>query len=122
MYEINDIIILTLKEYEEYERKARIICSQRENRESINMRLRFPYYIPTPEDVEKHKKIPLSDIIPYYIYLMVKDENDVFLVEPDDELLNETRDYMRMIYEPRIFIVNSTSEEKALIKKIKRKI
>lgn len=121
MHEVGNVIILTQKEYDEYVYKAKVICSQRENRETINMRLRFPYYIPTPDEVEKHKDLPMSVLLPYYIYLTVKDDKNRYIVEPDDEILNETREYMRLLYESRIYVVDNTSEEKKLIKMIKQR-
>jgi len=120
MYEIDDKIIITQKEYDEYLEKAKVIYRQRMNTQTINMRIRFPYYIPTCEDVEKHADIPIKDILPYYIYITAMDEKGDYLVESDDDILNETREYMKKLYDPRIIVVNNTSEEKKLIKRIKK--
>lgn len=121
MYEIDDKIIITKSEYEEYLKKAHVIYSQRWNTESINMRLRFPYYIPTIEDIERHRDMPIADILPYYIYLMARDQSGNYLVEPDDEILAETREYLKRIYEHRIIVVDSANAEKKLIKRIKER-
>ena len=85
------------------------------------MRLRFPYYIPTLEDIERHRDMPIVDILPYYIYLMARDQSGSYLVEPDDEILAETREYLKRIYEHRIIVVDSANEEKKLIKRIKER-
>lgn len=117
MKEIGNILIITRQEYEDYEKKARIIQAQKDSR-TLNMRLRFPYYIPYVEDVAAHQYIPLSQIVPYYIYLTTLDENGEYLVEPDNEELNETRKYMSELYESRIYVVEDKEEEKQFADKI----
>ena len=117
MHEINNFIILTQQEYDKYEEKARTIIKQRDDRKTLNMQLRFPYYIPEVEDVEKHLDLPIKDVLPYYIYLTMLDDDGKYMVEPDDEILNETRDYMKQIYEPRICIVENEKEERKLVEK-----
>lgn len=119
MQEINNIVILTEAEHQELEEKARKIIEERNNTKTLNMRLRFPYYAVCPEDVEQHKDIPLSDILPYYIYLTIMDDKGEYLVEPDDKLFNETREYMDEIYGSRIVVVETAEEEEDLVNRIR---
>ena len=98
MHEIGDYIIITRKEYEEYEERARIIKKQKSSK-VLNMRLRFPYYIPEPEEVLEHMNIPLKQILPYYIYITTMDDNGDYLIEPDNKTLNETRETLMENYQ-----------------------
>ena len=75
MHEINNFIILTQQEYDKYEEKARTIIKQRDDRKTLNMQLRFPYYIPEVEDVKKHLDLPIKDVLPYYLYLTMLDDD-----------------------------------------------
>lgn len=117
MHEIGDYIIITRKEYEEYEERARIIKKQKSSK-VLNMRLRFPYYIPEPEEVLEHMNIPLKQILPYYIYLTTMDDNGDYLIEPDNKTLNETRETLMENYQAFIYIVEDEDEMYALIKKL----
>lgn len=117
MQEVGDYIIITRREYEEYEEKARIIQRQKQSKE-LNMRLRFPYYIPEPEEVLSHMDIPLKKILPYYIYLTTMDDNGDYLIEPDNKTLNETRETLMENYQAFIYIVEDEDEMYALIKKL----
>ena len=117
MHEIGDYIIITRKEYEEYEERARIIQKQKSSK-VLNMRLRFPYYIPEPEEVLEHMNIPLKQILPYYIYLTTMDDNGDYLIEPDNKTLNETRETLMENYQAFIYIVEDEDEMYALIKKL----
>lgn len=122
MYEIGKIIILTQQEYDEIEEKARRVIDERNNTKKLNMRLRFPYYAVSPEDVETHQDLPMSDVLPYYVYLTCQDENGEYLVEPGDELFEETRDYMKEIYDSRILVAENEEEEQRLIDRIEQGI
>ena len=117
MFEVGDYIIITRKEYEEYEERARIIQKQKSSK-VLNMRLRFPYYIPEPEEVLEHMNIPLKQILPYYIYLTTMDDNGDYLIEPDNKTLNETRETLMENYQAFIYIVEDEDEMYALIKKL----
>lgn len=117
MKEIGNAVVITKSEYRALEEKARLIVRQRSDTQSLNMRLRFPYFIPDEFDIENHRELPISEVLPYYIYLMVQDENGNYLVEPDDKTLNNTRDYMRRVYEDRIIVVENAIEEQELIDK-----
>lgn len=118
MNEIGKAIIITKNEYKLLEDKAKLVVKQRYNTKSLNMRLRFPYYIPEESDVENHRELPISEILPYYTYLMTMDDNGNYIVEPDDETLNKTREYMRRVYEERIIIVENAIAEQELIDNI----
>ncbi len=117
MNEIGNTVIITKSEYRTLEEKARMIIDQRNNTQSLNMRLRFPYFIPDEYDIESHRDLPISELLPYYIYIMVKDEAGNYLVEPHDDTLNSTREYMKRVYENRIIIVENAIEEQELIDK-----
>ena len=120
MHELGNILIITEKEYEKYKQRARAVYNQRESH-TLNMKLRFPYFIPTLEDIKKHKDISISDIFPYYVYLTVTDEDDNYVFEPDNMELNASRSLMYSIFKPRIFVVNSNEEERIMVEKLGKK-
>ena len=119
MYEIGNILIVTQKEYDEYEKKAKQIQDQRESHE-LNMKLRFPYYIPTAEEVESHKNVSVADLFPYFVYLTTTDDNGKYLVEPDNEELNNTRIVLNKEYRSRIFVMDNEEEAKRLVEILKK--
>ena len=117
MEQVGKILLITKKEYEEYEKKAKIVNSQRDS-QKLNMSLRMPYYIPTINDFESNPDISITDLLPYYVYLMTKTEDGKYLIEPDNPVLQETREYLIKEISPRILIVENKNALNNLLDKI----
>ena len=101
-------VIITKEEKEELRSKAREIYNYRDS-EQINLRERLPYYIPTYRDFTM-SGIPLVEKLPYYYFIMEKNENGEYMFENDNEVLNYDRSRLEYYYSPYIIVVESSEE------------
>ena len=119
MIEILDKVILTKKEMSILEKKADEIHDYR-NSKVMDIRMRLPYYKPTVGDFMSHD-LPLAEILPYYVYLMRKDDNNEYRFAPHDKYMNLARAQLFNIYDNRILIVKNKESAEKLASELKIK-
>ena len=119
MISVADKVILTDKELEELEKKADSVLDYGQSME-MDIKKRLPYYKPTVQDFVSHN-YPIAKILPYYIFLMRKGDDNRYRFEPDDPEMKATRSAIYKLYNSRIIVVENNKEAEKLASAIKLK-